>query len=81
LFFSPTAVHNFAELAGREQLPLLQSTLALVAIGPITAGALHESGVQRIVMAADTTTAAVVDALEEHFADTQKHSTAGAKHQ
>jgi uroporphyrinogen-III synthase len=80
LFFSPTAVHNFAELAGREQLPLLQSTLALVAIGPITAGALRESGVQRMVMAADTTTTAVVDALEEHFAGTQRHSTTGAKH-
>ena len=81
LFFSPTAVHNFAELAGREQLGLLQSTLALVAIGPITAGALRQSGVQRMVVAADTTGAAVVDALEEHFARTQKPFTAGAKHQ
>jgi uroporphyrinogen-III synthase len=80
LFFSPTAVHNFAELAGREQLGLLQSTVVLVAIGPITAGALRGSGVQRMVVAADTTTAAVVDALEEHFAGTQKHSIAGAKH-
>jgi uroporphyrinogen III methyltransferase/synthase len=81
LFFSPTAVHNFAELAGREQLGLLQSTLAIVAIGPITAGALHESGVQRMVVAADTTAAAVVDALEEYFAGTEKPSTAGATHQ
>jgi uroporphyrinogen III methyltransferase / synthase len=80
LFFSPTAVHNFVELAGREQLSLLQSTVALVAIGPITGGALRESGVQRMVMAADTTAAAVVDALEEHFAATNKHSTAGAQH-
>ena len=81
LFFSPTAVHNFAELAGREQLGLLQSTLAIVVIGPITAGALRESGVQRMVMAADTTAAAVVAALEEHFAGTEKPSTAGAMHQ
>jgi uroporphyrinogen-III synthase len=81
LFFSPTAVHNFAELAGREQLGLLQSTLAIVAIGPITAGALREFGVQRMVMAADTTAAAVVDALEEHFAGIQKPSTAGAMYQ
>lgn len=80
LFFSPTAVHNFAGLAGREQLGLLQSTVALVAIGPITAGALRECGVQRMVMAADTTAAAVVDALEQHFAGAEKHSTAGAKH-
>ncbi len=81
LFFSPTAVHNFAELAGREELGLLQSNLALVAIGPVTAGALRESGVQRMVVAADTTAAAVVDALEDYFAGTQRHSTAGAKHQ
>jgi uroporphyrinogen-III synthase len=81
LFFSPTAVHNFTELAGREQLGVLQSKLALVAIGPVTAAALRESGVQRIVMAADTTAAAVVDALEEHFIGTKKHSTAGAKQQ
>jgi uroporphyrinogen-III synthase len=81
LFFSPTAVHNFTELAGREQLGVLQKRLAIVAIGPVTASALRESGVQRIVMAADTTAAAVVDALEEHFTGTTKHSAAGAKHQ
>jgi uroporphyrinogen III methyltransferase / synthase len=80
LFFSPTAVQNFVGLAGCEQLGVLQSTVALVAIGPITAGALRESGVQRMVMAADTTAAKVVDALEEHFAAAKKHSTAGAQH-
>lgn len=79
LFFSPTAVHNFAELAGRERLGILQNALALVAIGPITAGALRGSGVQRIVMAADTTASAVIDALEQHFARTKKQSAAGAK--
>jgi uroporphyrinogen-III synthase len=79
LFFSPTAVHNFAELAGREQLGVLQNMLVLLAIGPITAGALRESGVQRMVMAADTTASAVVDALERHFVGTGKHSAAGAK--
>jgi uroporphyrinogen-III synthase len=81
LFFSPTAVHNFTELAGREQVGVLQNTLALVAIGPVTAGALRESGVQRIVMAADTTASAVVAALEQHFAGTRKQSATGAKHE
>jgi uroporphyrinogen-III synthase len=81
LFFSPTAVHNFTELAGREQVRVLQNTVALVAIGPITTAALRDAGVQSIVMAADTTAAAVIESLEAHFAGMQKHSTAGAKHQ
>ena len=81
LFFSPTAVHNFAELTGRARLGLLQNATALVAIGPVTAGALRDSGVQRLVMARDTTASAVVDALDQHFAGTRKQSAAGAKHE
>jgi uroporphyrinogen-III synthase len=81
LFFSPTAVHNFAELTGRARLGLLQNATALVAIGPVTAGALRESGVQRLVMARDTTASAVVDALDQHFAGTGKPSAAGAQHE
>ena len=79
LFFSPSAVQHFAELFGGEQLRALQDKLAITAVGPVTANALRQAGARRIVMAADTTTGAVVVALEEHFAGTAKQAPAGAK--
>ena len=80
LFFSPSAVQNLADLVGRQELGTLQNRVAVSAVGPVTAAALREVGVQRIVVAADTTTAAVVDALEAHFAETGKRSIAGTTH-
>jgi len=79
LFFSPSAVQHFAELFGGEQLRALQVKLAITAVGPVTANSLREAGVRRTVLAGDTTAAAVVDALEKHFAGTVKQSSAGAK--
>jgi uroporphyrinogen III methyltransferase/synthase len=79
LFFSPSAVKYFAELFGGEQLRALQDKLAITAVGPVTANALREAGVGRIVLAGDTTAAAVVEALEEYFAGTLKQAPAGAK--
>jgi len=79
LFFSPSAVQHFAELFGGEQLRALQDKLAITAVGPVTASALREAGVGRTVVAGDTTAAAVVEALEEHFAGTVKQAPAGAK--
>jgi uroporphyrinogen III methyltransferase/synthase len=79
LFFSPSAVQYFAELFGSDQLRALQDKLAITAVGPVTANALRVAGVGRIVLAGDTTAAAVVEALEEHFAGTVKQSPAGAK--
>jgi uroporphyrinogen III methyltransferase/synthase len=79
LFFSPSAVHNFAELTGVEQLRGLQDRLAITAVGPVTAGALRDAGAERFVVAADTTTAAVVHALEQYFAGATRQSAAGVK--
>jgi uroporphyrinogen III methyltransferase/synthase len=79
LFFSPSAVQQFAELFGGEQLSSLQDRLAIAAVGPVTANALREAGVRRIVLAGDTTAAAVVEALVEHFEATVKQAQAGAK--
>jgi uroporphyrinogen III methyltransferase/synthase len=79
LFFSPSAVQHFAELFGSEQLRTLQDKLAIAAVGPVTANALSDSGVIRMVVAGDTTAAAVVQALEAHFASTAKQAQAGAK--
>ena len=68
LFFSPSAVQSFAELVGAEHFFGLQNGLAITAVGPVTAEALRKSKVERIVVAADTTSEAVVQALENHFA-------------
>jgi uroporphyrinogen-III synthase len=68
LFFSPSAVHLLADILGRGALPVLQHKVALVAIGPVTASALREAGANRIIVADDTTSFAVVEALQSHFA-------------
>ena len=79
LFFSPTAVQHFEELLGRRRLSTLEHRLAITAAGPVTARALREAGVGRMVVAADTTTQAVVETLEKYFAGTIQKSSAGAK--
>ena len=79
LFFSPSAVQHFAELFGGEQLRALQDKLAITAVGPVTANVLRQAGVGRTVLAGDTTAAAVVNALEKHFAGTVKRAPAGTK--
>jgi len=79
LFFSPSAVQNFAELVGAEHFLGLQNGLAITAVGPVTAEALRKSKVERIVVAADTTSEAVVQALENHFANAVRSHPAGAK--
>jgi uroporphyrinogen III methyltransferase / synthase len=86
VFFSPSAVHNLASLLGRQQLAAAENTVVIAAVGPVTAAALRECGVHRLVVAADTTSAAVVVALETHFAEALKQSqpsphqsTAGAQ--
>jgi uroporphyrinogen III methyltransferase/synthase len=68
LFFSPSAVHNFLELSGRKQLNILQDRIAMTAIGPVTAKALRDAGVHRIVQAAEPSASAVLQALESRFA-------------
>ena len=79
LFFSPSAVHHFVELFGAEQLRELQDKLSIAAVGPVTGSALREAGVRRMVLAEDTTAAAVIEALERHFADVAKPAEAGVK--
>jgi uroporphyrinogen-III synthase len=68
LFFSPTAVEHFAVVAGKEAFVALQKCVAVTAVGPITASALSQCGVDRIILSADTTVDAVIAALENHFA-------------
>ena len=79
LFFSPSAVHHFAEIFGAEKLSALQDKLALAAVGPVTANALQEAGVLRAVVAADTTAASVMETLEQHFNSAGKAAPAGVR--
>jgi len=72
LFFSPSAVHHFVELYGAEKCSVLQDKLAITAVGPVTAKALREVGVTRTVVAADTTAASVIEALERYFAGPER---------
>jgi uroporphyrinogen-III synthase len=79
LFFSPSAVGNFLELVDKKRLEKLQGRTVMVAIGPTTAGALSAAGIARIAWATDTTTHAVIKALEGHLSRTRLRSSAGAK--
>jgi uroporphyrinogen-III synthase len=79
LFFSPSAVQNLAELVGGERLRTLGTKPVCVAVGPVTQRALREAGVQSILIAADATTSAVIETLEEHFTGKEKKSHAGVE--
>ena len=79
LFFSPSAVQNFAELFGAEKLLALQTKLAIIAVGPVTAKTLRGVGIEHAILAADTTAESVVEALVEHFAGGSNTARAGVK--
>jgi uroporphyrinogen-III synthase len=80
LFFSPSAVHNLQDMLKAARFVVLSRTVAFTAIGPVTEKALRETGVARILVAADTNVAAVLRALAEHFAISPAGLPAGAKH-
>jgi uroporphyrinogen-III synthase len=79
LFFSPSAVQHFAELVGSEPLSALENRVAMMAVGPVTAGALRKIGVRRILTSEDTSAESVLAVLERHFAGELNRSHAGAK--
>lgn len=68
LFFSPSAVRHCQELAGAEEFCKLSRKIGFVAIGPVTEGALRNTGIERLVQAEDTTVDGVLRALVQHFA-------------
>jgi len=79
VFYSPSAVQHFSDILGGEQAEMAGDQMLFVAIGPVTAGALRESGVVRIVQAADTGTRAVVEALRQAFDSAASSTSAGAQ--
>ncbi|HEY6945637.1 MAG TPA: uroporphyrinogen-III synthase [Candidatus Acidoferrum sp.] len=82
LLFSPSAVQNAPVLFGLEGLRAPKDKIAFVAVGPITGKALrdaHFAQFVRIVVAADTTAASVIETLEKYFAREMKAAPAGVK--
>jgi uroporphyrinogen III methyltransferase / synthase len=79
LFFSPSAVHHFQELAGPEEFRRLSSRIVFAAIGPVTGAALRAAGIERLVLAEDTTVDGVLRVLVQHFAASGAALPAGVK--
>jgi uroporphyrinogen-III synthase len=71
LFFSPSAVHHLEEAVGNERFRGLSRRTVFAAIGPITKDALRHAGVERVLLASDTSANAIIGALEEYFAQLQ----------
>jgi uroporphyrinogen III methyltransferase/synthase len=70
-FTSASAVRNFVRLLGPEPAADLLRTTVVASIGPVTAEAASQSGIQTTVMPSQYTTAALVDAIAEHFRRTE----------
>lgn len=75
LFFSPSAVHHLEEALGKEAFVKLSRGSAFVANGPVTEGALRKAGVERVLLARDTSAGAVVESLTSYFV--QEEAQAG----
>jgi uroporphyrinogen-III synthase len=79
LFFSPSAVHHLRDLLGSQRFRELSRESVFVAIGQVSENTLKAEGVIRILLAADTTVAAAVSVLADHFAKAGQQQPAGAK--
>jgi uroporphyrinogen III methyltransferase/synthase len=66
-FTSASTVRNFVEIVGAEPAVDLLRTTVVAAIGPITADAARELGIETTVMPDTYTVPALIDALAEHF--------------
>ena len=66
-FTSASTVKNFAKIFGEEQAADLLRTTVVASIGPVTAEAAQQLGIQTTVMPERYTIPDLVDALVEHF--------------
>jgi uroporphyrinogen III methyltransferase/synthase len=66
-FTSASTVRNFVQMLGDEQAADLLRSTAVASIGPVTAEAAQQLGIATTVMPERYTTAALVEALVEHF--------------
>ena len=68
IFFSPSAVREFARTLGGEAFRQIGERGTFAAVGSVTATAIREGGAHAAVEAPKTTAASLVSALERHFA-------------
>ena len=71
LFFSPSSVHHLQDILGSEKVLEISRQAIFAAIGPVTERALRAARIERVLLAEDTTVAAVVRALQKHFCAAQ----------
>jgi uroporphyrinogen-III synthase len=69
-FTSPSAVRNLVTALGPEPAADLLRTTIVASIGPVTAEAAAQFGIQTAIMPAEHTIPALVDAIVEHLART-----------
>lgn len=79
LFFSPSAVSHFRAALDNERFLEFSRRSVFTAIGPVTEEALHSAGVERVLVARDTSVSAVVEALTDYFAQAGAGLSAGVK--
>jgi uroporphyrinogen-III synthase len=73
LFFSPSAVHNFVDAIGVERIDQHHRHVLFVAVGPVTAEALHKAvGFENIIQASHPSVTEVLRSMEEFFARDEK---------
>ena len=68
-FASASAVRNFVTMIGHEQAADLLHSTVVAAIGPVTAEAAQQLGIETTVMPGQYTIPDLVDALVEHFGE------------
>lgn len=67
LLFSPSAVHHLQELLGAARMRELEGRVVYGAIGPVTAAALREGGIENAVVAQEASAAGIVAALAGYW--------------
>ncbi len=75
-FTSASSVRNFVTIVGADAAPDLLKATAVACIGPVTAEAAQQLGIETTVMPQAYAIPALVDALAEHFA-ARRQSSAG----
>jgi len=71
IFFSPSALKYFEETLGTVRAHEVCGSILLAAAGPTTAKAVREAGFRLIIQANDSSTSAVIQALEEYWSNTR----------
>jgi uroporphyrinogen III methyltransferase/synthase len=68
-FTSPSAVRSFVRVLGAEPAPDLLRTTTVACIGPVTAEAASQHGIQTTIIPVEYTVRAMVDAIVKYFQD------------